>query len=78
MSTQATILSIIADVAPDAELDDVDGDADLRDELDIDSMDFLGVLVGIKEQLGVSVPEADYDQVRTLASLVAYVDARKT
>lgn len=77
MSTRDTILAIISDVAPDAEVDDVQDDADIRDELDIDSMDFLDVLVGVHERLGVEVPEADYGQVQTLASLVAYVDSRK-
>lgn len=76
MSTRDTILAIITDVAPDAEVDDVRDDEDLRDELDIDSMDFLDVLVGVHERLGVEVPEADYGQVQTLAALVAYVDAR--
>ncbi len=78
MSTRQTILTIIEDVAPDVETDDVADDADLRDELDIDSMDFLKVLVGIQEQLGVSVPEVDYGKVRTLAGLVSYVDERST
>ena len=57
---RTAILQSIARVAPDADLDDLDPGADLRDALDIDSMDFLGVLVGINERLGVEVPEADY------------------
>ena len=77
MTTRETILAIIVDVAPDAEVDDIPDDADLRDELDIDSMDFLKVLVGIQEQLGVQVPEADYEKVRSLAGLVGYVDERR-
>lgn len=76
MDTRETILAIIVDVAPDAETDDIPGDADLRDELDIDSMDFLKVLVGIKEKLGVEIPEADYAKVRSLGGLVGYVDER--
>lgn len=77
MTTRETIVAIIVDVAPDAEVDDIPDDADLRDELDIDSMDFLKVLVGIQEQLGVQVPEADYEKVRSLAGLVGYVDERR-
>lgn len=71
------ILSAIANVAPDAELERLDPTADLRDELDIDSMDFLNVLVGIHERLGVEVPELDYGRVRTLDALVAYVEERR-
>jgi acyl carrier protein len=67
------ITSIIGAVAPEADLAHTDGKADLRDALDIDSMDFLNVLVGIEETLGVTVPEGDYDEVRTLDALVDYV-----
>jgi acyl carrier protein len=74
---RTVILQAIADVAPDAELESLDPAADLRDELDIDSMDFLNVLVGIHERLGVEVPELDYGRVRTLEALVAYVDERR-
>lgn len=76
--TRETILEIIADVAPDADTTNLDDEADLRDELDIDSMDLLNVLIGIDETLHVSVPERDYGEVQTLAALVAYVDARRT
>lgn len=75
---RTAILQSIAHVAPDADLDDLDEGADLRDALDIDSMDFLGVLVGINERLGVEVPEADYGRVRTLAALESYVGHRRT
>lgn len=71
------ILQAIAAVAPDAELERLDPAADLRDELDIDSMDFLNVLVGIHERCGVEVPELDYGLVRTLDALVGYVEERR-
>jgi acyl carrier protein len=72
-----TILSIVADVAPDADTERLTDDDDLRDELDIDSMDMLGVLAGVEERLGVRVAEADYGSVATLGGLVAYVAARR-
>lgn len=74
---KSTILEIIVDVAPDAPIDELDPAADLRDELDIDSMDFLNVLIGIKERLEVEVAEADYGEVRTLDALVEYVSRRQ-
>jgi acyl carrier protein len=74
---ETAILQSIAEVAPDAELDGLDRGADLRDALDIDSMDFLNVLVGIHERLGVEVLEQDYGRVRTLEALVAYVSDRR-
>jgi acyl carrier protein len=73
--TTSKIKTIIDTVAPGCGVEDVEGDADLREELDLDSMDFLSILVAIKEQLGVEVPERDYPQVRTLDALVAYVEA---
>jgi len=53
------------------------GDEDIRDQLDLDSMDFLNVLVAIAEQLRVEIPERDYAKVRTLDALVAYVEAAR-
>jgi acyl carrier protein len=60
-------------IAPEADLDDVDPAEDLRDEIDLDSLDFLNLIEGIKERTGVDVPEADYPQVRSLDGVVAYV-----
>lgn len=75
--TEPIILEAIREVAPDAEISGLSPTADLRDELDLDSMDFLNLLVRIDQRLGVAVPERDYAEVRTLAALVAYVDARR-
>lgn len=70
------IAAAVAEVAPEIDLADVDGDELLRDELDIDSMDFLKVVVGIKRELGVDIPEEHYPQVETLDELVGYLEAR--
>lgn len=68
------VLTIISQVAPNAEFDDLRGDEDLRDELDLDSMDFLNILIGIAHELHVEVPERDYGLVRSLDDLVEYVE----
>ena len=57
-NTRETIVAIIADVAPDADTASLDDQADLRDELDIDSMDLLNVLIGIDEKLTSRSPSA--------------------
>jgi acyl carrier protein len=67
---------ILGGIAPEVDLGQVRPDADLRDELDIDSMDFLRFVVGIHERLGVDVPEADYPLIRTLDGCVAYLAGR--
>ena len=70
------ILDIIGKIAPEIPPPSIDPDAALQEELDIDSMDFLRIVVGIKEQLGVEIPEKDYREVATLNSLVHYVQGR--
>jgi acyl carrier protein len=68
-----TVAAILGQIAPEAELDDVDPGEDLRTELDLDSLDFLGLIEGLKERTGVDVPEGDYPQVRSLAGLITYL-----
>jgi acyl carrier protein len=70
------VRDVLARFAPEADLGALDPGASLQEELDIDSMDLLNVMIAVKEVTGVDVPESDYDQVATLAGLVAYVSAR--
>ena len=77
MTTREQILECLATIVGDAGLDTLADEVDLRDELDLDSMDFLNLLIAVKDATGVEVPERDYPQVRTLAGLTAYVDANK-
>ena len=73
---RTTIRTILGGIAPDVDLGQVRPDLDLRDELDIDSMDFLRFVVGLHEKLGVDVPESDYARIRTLNGCVGYVAGR--
>lgn len=68
-----TLEEALADIAPEARLDLIDPDGPFREELDIDSMDFLNLIVAIKGKLGVEVPEADYGKLSTLNRIVAYL-----
>ncbi len=70
------LLDAIAAVAPEARGKAPSGDADLREELDLDSMDFLRVLVGLKERLCVEIPDADAPQLFTLDGAIAYLVKR--
>jgi acyl carrier protein len=63
---------VLAGIAPEADLATVGEDEDLRDALDLDSMDFLNFMIGLGERSGVKIPEADAPKLRTLAGLVAY------
>lgn len=71
------ILQALFSVAPEAEGEPLDPSANLRDQLDIDSMDFLNFLVALKDTVGVEVPEADYAQVASLDDCVRYLAARQ-
>jgi acyl carrier protein len=66
----------LARIAPEADLDALLPDADLQDELDLDSMDFLNFLIALGEITGLHVPESDYGEVRTFGGCVEYVTAR--
>jgi acyl carrier protein len=69
---QALIDSILA-VAPEADIAEVRPDRPLREQLDIDSFDFLTILEHLNGKLGVNVPEADYGKMSTLAGAVDYL-----
>jgi len=67
------VKKVVREIAPEADLDTVPRDADLRQELDIDSMSFLNLAIGIEEQTGVSIPESDYARVTSLNDLLGYL-----
>lgn len=70
------ILSVLTTIAPEVEADDIEDDVLLRDQVDLDSMDWLNFLIGINKRLKVDIPESDYQSLRTLADLIAYVKHR--
>lgn len=71
----AVVASIVA-VAPEVDPDTISERSSLRDELDLDSMDFLNVVQGIHDRTGIDVPERDYPRLASLASAVDYLLAR--
>lgn len=74
---RATVLRVLGDVAPEADLTTLRGDVPFREQLDLDSMDLLNVAVGLHAALGVEIPEADYPKVATLDGCVAYLESRR-
>ena len=71
-----TIFDVLGTIAPEVEPDDVDPTANLQDELDIDSMDFLNFMMGLHKKTGVDIPEKDYAKVSTLNDCVDYLMAK--
>lgn len=69
------LITRLGQIAPDIPADSIDTKADLRDEYDIDSMDFLTLITGLGKELSLPMPEADYDQMRSFDTLLAYLKA---
>ena len=70
------ILDIIHDIAPDEDLSDVKPDVRLRDQLDLDSMDFLDIVMELRKRDGIEVPEDDYMELSTLDGCVRYLSPK--
>ncbi|MCK5804163.1 MAG: acyl carrier protein [Lentisphaeria bacterium] len=70
------IIEIIEDIVPDEDCSAVDPSAQLREQLDLDSMDFLDIVMELRKKYGVEVPEADYPNLATLNSCVEYLEPK--
>ena len=70
---RAAVLAALSEVAPEAELDRLAPGAELREVLDLDSIDFLRFVQRVAASTGVEVPESDYAQLSTLEGVVAYL-----
>jgi acyl carrier protein len=70
------VFDAIRQVAPEADPRKIGENENLREALDIDSFDFLNVLIGLHKRLGVEIPEADYGQLATLSGLVLYLSSK--
>lgn len=71
-----SVIAAIRHVAPEADPAALPGDADIRDELDLDSMDFLNVVVKLHADLGIDIPETDYAELYTLDRAVGYLGGK--
>lgn len=67
------VLDIIHEIAPDEDLSDVKSEVRLRDQMDLDSMDFLDIVMELRKQYKIEVPEADYMELATLDGCVNYL-----
>jgi acyl carrier protein len=75
--TEAEIRQVVrealSNVAPEVDLSAIDPAKDLRDQIDIDSVDFLNFVIGLHKELGVEIPDADVAKLTTLDGCVAYL-----
>ncbi len=70
------LLEIIQDIDDEADLENLKHDDALRDQLDLDSMDFLDIVMELRKRYQIQIPEADYPQLATLDSCVNYLMPR--
>lgn len=66
-------LSVLKSIAPEIEEDELRDDRPLRNQVDLDSMDWLNFLLGLHRELKVEIPEADYARLVTLNDVTAYL-----
>jgi acyl carrier protein len=70
---RAAVITELTRIAPEIEGADLDPQAPLRDQVDLDSMDWLNFLVALHKRLRVDIPESDYHSLGTLDQLVGYL-----
>jgi len=70
---KSLVLDVLSGIAPEADFAALPGKAQMRDELDLDSMDFLNFIAALHERTKIDIPEADYPKLFTLDGAIAYL-----
>jgi acyl carrier protein len=73
---RAVVIATLKTIAPEVEEGDLRPDRPLRNQVDLDSMDWLNFLIGLHEKLKVDIPEADYAKLVTLGDVLDYLKAK--
>ena len=67
------IIDILEDIAPDEDLSDIQDEVSFRDQLELDSMDFLDIVMELRKRYRVQIPEEDYENLASMQSTVEYL-----
>ena len=67
------VLDILSDIAPDEDMSNLDDDTAFRDQLELDSMDFLDIVMELRKRYRVQIPEEDYEHLASMSSTVRYL-----
>ncbi|MCS7470375.1 acyl carrier protein [Stieleria sp. ICT_E10.1] len=70
------ILDILEDISPDEDLDDLKDEVAFREQLELDSMDFLDIVMELRKRHRVQIPEEEYGELASMASTVAYLEPK--
>jgi acyl carrier protein len=76
LNVRQIVIDIISDIAPDEDVTNLDDSKSLREQLDLDSMDFLDIVMELRKRHKVEVPQEDYPKLATLESCVAYLSPK--
>jgi acyl carrier protein len=71
---RAEIIDILSDIVPDEDISHLDDQRPLREQIELDSMDFLDIVMELRKRYRIQIPEDDYIQMATLSSTVAYLE----
>ncbi len=71
---RAEVLDILENIAPDEDLSDLKDDVAFREQLELDSMDFLDIVMELRKRHRVQIPEEDYGQLASMSSTVKYLE----
>ncbi len=67
------VVGILEDIAPDEDLSSIKDDVTLREQMDLDSMDFLDIVMELRKRFNIEVPESDYQQLVSMSSCIQYL-----
>lgn len=70
-----TVLRVLSGIAPEVDIATIDPRKDLRDQIDVDSVDFLNFVIALHKELNVEIPDADVAKLTTLNGCVSYLQA---
>ncbi len=73
---RVAVIEILADIAPDEDLSDVKDDVPFREQLELDSMDFLDIVMELRKRYRIQIPETEYPELNSLSSTVRYLEPR--
>jgi acyl carrier protein len=73
---RSTVLELLSHIAPEADPSAIDPDANLQEQLDVDSIDLLNFIMSVHEATGIDIPERDYTKIATLNDCVRYLAAK--
>jgi acyl carrier protein len=68
------VLNILTDIAPDEDLSTLQDGVAFRDQLEMDSMDFLDIVMELRKRYRIQIPEEDYPQLASMDSTCAYLE----